>query len=544
MTGREGGRGAGATLNETRLRWQRSGRPPAGAPRVGLLATYTVDPLVPYLGVATHDAGLPVEPRVGPFNQVVQQCVDDAGDMAAWRPDVLVVAPRLEELPDAVDLLRCADAAVSAADRWGSLLLFVLPAVPPERPYGAGDGGRPAGRVASAGAVREALRGRLAGLAGVSVADADEAVRAVGERAAYRPSLFRFAGIPYAEPVFAALAAQLAALLRLWYAGPRRLVVLDADSILRPAGGDDGRPPPARVLEPALAALHRAGTRLAVRSTGAPDEVWAALVAALPAVARDCLDGWVVDDRPPRAHVAELVGGAGLTPRQAVLVYAGDADPVDAPCPLAGLGPDPDEWPAELRAAGVFDRLPPAEETPAAAAPAEETPAAATSGPVPLSLAGYVAGLDVRLSFEPLTPATAAQASRIVAAAHDFTFGSGIDPAAPDERRVLVVSVRDRLGDYGPAAVVGYHLDTGVCVVDLFSVSCPVLGKGVEAAVLRELVERAAAAGGHTIELRCPTTARNAVAVGFVAAAAGKTWPVGPGREVAVVAGPAGRAEA
>ncbi|MCG5439533.1 hypothetical protein, partial [Micromonospora foliorum] len=123
-----------ADLLARRTRWQAVTRQrPEPVLRVALLASYTVDPLVPYLGLGLHDAGLPAALSVGPFQQVVQQCLATDGFLAETRPDVLVVAQRLEEAGDpgpagagwATELLAGAEAAVTAARRHGALLVYV-----------------------------------------------------------------------------------------------------------------------------------------------------------------------------------------------------------------------------------------------------------------------------------------------------------------------------------------------------------------------------------------------------------------------------------
>src|SRR5947209_7025808 len=105
---------------ETRKRWREISRAPRpSALRVALLASYTIDPLAPYLGVLLEEAGHPAEIEIGPYNQIVQQCLDAASQTAATRPDVVVVSPRFEELAgQAGDLLAVADAAVAAVRRW------------------------------------------------------------------------------------------------------------------------------------------------------------------------------------------------------------------------------------------------------------------------------------------------------------------------------------------------------------------------------------------------------------------------------------------
>jgi hypothetical protein len=520
-------------LLAVRSRWRRTSRqPPPPLLRTALLASYTIDPLVPYLGMALHDAGLPTSLWVGPYHQIVQQCLDDAGQTAQLRPDVLVVAPRFEDLgsgPQAGgELASFADAALAAGRRWRCCLVFVLPAIPVARPCGAGDPGAAGGVVATATAVREEIRAHLVGQPNVCVADAEEVVRAVGADRVWHPALFRLAKVPYTEEFYARLAAQLAGLLRARYGLACRAVVLDADRLLG-FGADTLREP--------LRELHQAGIRLTLRGSRPAHDGLAGVAAGFPELLRDLLDGWSLDDRPLPEQVRALAAEVGVPAEQTVLLTTDRALAGGAGAGVVRLGEAPERWPAELRAAGVFDRLPEVQfpETQAAApAPLRPERPAPRAGPAALSVSEYVAGLEVRLSYAPAEPAEVAE---LVARAKDFTLGIGTTPAAVARRgdTVVAVSVRDRYGDYGLTATVALRLEPDRCEVDLFAVSCPVLGKGVEEAVLGEVVARADRAGCDRVLVRYRDTGQNAAAVRFLAAAAGRAWPAPSGRELPVV---------
>src|SRR3954469_8853872 len=90
---------AAPALFARRARWHELRRePPLEALRIHVLATYTADPLVPYLGLGLHEAGMPASFTVATANQIVQQLLDQDGDVARSRPDVIVVAPRFEDM--------------------------------------------------------------------------------------------------------------------------------------------------------------------------------------------------------------------------------------------------------------------------------------------------------------------------------------------------------------------------------------------------------------------------------------------------------------
>ncbi|WP_439380768.1 hypothetical protein [Amycolatopsis lexingtonensis] len=424
---------------------------------VGLLATYTIDPVEPYLRVALADADLAPEIVVGPFNQILPECLGEHGKLARLAPDALVVAPRWEELPDGeeeAELLRLADAAMAATDRWESCLVFVLPALPQ-------DAGHADGITAAVSTARQRLRDRLAGRSHVLVADAEAAVREVGALRAHHPALYAFARIPYTEEVFWRLGLGIARLLRTHFGGVPRAVALGAD--LQEY---------AEVLRNPLHRLAAAGVRV------------------------------VAQDEP----------GLLLT-----------ADPELARAVPGGvlLGPATENWPAELQEAGVFDRPLPRR---AGAAPVSHP-----ASPDALSLDDFLASLDLAVTFgEPDFP----KVTELLARAKDFVLGpvpEGFDPAAfatGGDRLLLTASVRDRFGDYGLGAVAALEFGSDVCRVEVFSVSCPVMGRGVEPLVLKEIVASAERRGCSAVELVLAPTGRNDVALEFAASAATAAGPV------------------
>lgn len=465
-------------LAAVRTRWnQLDARPLLN---IGLLASYTIDPVLPYLGVALHDAGLPAAFTTGPYNQIVQQCLDDSSEMALVKPDVLVVAPRFEELGD--ELLTVLDTAVAAARRWGSFLVVVLPAVPEDRAFGHLDDGRAAGTAAAAHVVREEIRGLLAVRPDAWLVDAEQAVRMVGSGKAHHPAMYKFAKIPYTEAVFAELAGRLAGVLRAVYGATPRVVVVDGDS----------------VQDEQLRRLHASGARIALRAgPGDVDALWEKLSAEL-------VEAWVADCRPIQEQLSALAEEMGIPAESAVLLTVGsrrDGGVADGAASGVQLGAKPDAWPAELLRSGLLDRLPAPETTRRQAVPQRSE----TS----LSLEDFVAGLNVEVTVEPITPDSSAKVVEVVSRAKDFTLGTETLDLSED-REVFAIKVRDRFGDYGIGGAVGIRHENGKRVVDVFSLSCVVLGKGVQDSVFRQLAEP-----GEVV-FRYRPTPNNQITAGFL----------------------------
>jgi hypothetical protein len=576
-----------AGLLRARLRWREIAARPAGPGdlRVALLASYTIDPIVPYLGCALAGAGIAPGIWVGPFNQIERQCLDRDSLTAEFAPHVLVVAPRLEDLwaglplplagdpgPYQAGLLFLAEVACAAARSWRASLVFVLPAVPEQRPAGVGDEGNPEGVFAVATQAREAARRRLASQGSLSgqdrvfVLDAEVAMRAVGSATAYRPSLEAAARIPFAEKVFSYLGERAARLIALARDTRPPLIVLDG-AILDPAPPDGGSAPagtapddstaPAGIAAPVASTAPPAG--LAPGSDRAMPAQATSLEACLAEVSRlGALIALGNATGEARARLARLVPlsawrgpgecaaqvreiAAELAPRRTLLMTAdpataqATADELPAVMTMT-LPPERERWAAELIAHPVIDQLPPRPRSaPAPGAPGTGIPAPAGTGNgaarVP-SLQAFLAGLRLEVDFAPLTPASAESAADLTRRVSEFHLDGRQWPAGQLAGQAAggagwTISVRDRFGDHGMSGVLIARPVQGVLTVEACALTCPVLGKGVEEHLQRQLAARARENQCHTVAFRYRPTPRNKEFLRFLTALAGPAATVG-----------------
>lgn len=86
---------------------------------------------------------------------------------------------------------------------------------------------------------------------------------------------------------------------------------------------------------------------------------------------------------------------------------------------------------------------------------------------------------------------------------------------------LLRVRVKDRFGDYGLVGLTGGRRQGAHYVADLFMLSCRVLGRGVEHAMVRALARQALASGARDLVLRFVRSERNTVARDFFASLGG-----------------------
>ncbi|MDR1377173.1 MAG: HAD-IIIC family phosphatase, partial [Synergistaceae bacterium] len=122
-----------------------------------------------------------------------------------------------------------------------------------------------------------------------------------------------------------------------------------------------------------------------------------------------------------------------------------------------------------------------------------------------LSLDDYLASLDMKLNFYRLGPGNAeeiARAAQLTQKTNQFNLTTrryteaDVTAMVNDRRvRVWVAELSDRFGDYGRICLAIARLNAPEAVIDTFLMSCRVMGRGVEDAVLG-CVERALAAEG------------------------------------------------
>lgn len=113
-------------------------------------------------------------------------------------------------------------------------------------------------------------------------------------------------------------------------------------------------------------------------------------------------------------------------------------------------------------------------------------------------LAAYLAGLSVQVELKPAEESTRVAVDRVIRTAASFSL-TGEKPDIADSQigaliqsgACMLVSVSDRLGDHGFSGVVICRWGENALVVEGFSLSCTVLGKQVEYAVVSALARMA-----------------------------------------------------
>lgn len=148
------------------------------------------------------------------------------------------------------------------------------------------------------------------------------------------------------------------------------------------------------------------------------------------------------------------------------------------------------------------------------------THAAAGGSP---ELAAYLAGLQVQVLLSPAGRAARTHVDRVLRTAASFSL-TGEKPnisqeevdALLDSQSCTVVSVADRLGDHGPSGVVVYRRSKNALVVQAMALSCTVLGKQVEHALLSALARMAAERDCSELVFEYRSSGRNQPMLSFL----------------------------
>jgi FkbH-like protein len=514
------------SLLQLRLRWRslvRSNRPIQT--RVAILATFTANPLEPYLGVALEDAGLPSEIFIGPYNQAVQECLSDQSQTSRFGPQVVIVWPRFEELwggrplplgESAADYSReaveLAEAAVAASRRWQATLIFVLPAIPEQRPLGVGDACNDTGVFATAARAREALRQRLAGQPGVLIADAEEAVRAIGAEKAYDWRLMISARIPFSEEAFSVIGGRMARLILLSRRPARKVVVVDADNTLWGGTvGEDGphgidlrdndRGEAYRDFQGFLLELRRAGALLAVCSKNDEADVWEAFARREMRLKREHLAAWRINWRAKSLGVREIAEELKLGLDSFVMIDDNPAEIAEAQGALPELAcvrmpDDPADWLRVIQNAGLLDRLPPTAADTSRAAQYQQERLRVEQGKAAPSPEAYLSKLGVKVSIFAPAPSDVPRLAQLVAKTNQFNLNcrrrSDVELTricADASYLVRLAQARDDFGDYGVVGAFIVKLDSDRADLDTFLLSCRAMGRGIEEAMVANLFD-------------------------------------------------------
>ncbi len=520
--------------------------------RIALLASHTVDHLVPAIRVAGLARRLALAVHVAPYGQYRQALLLDDAALNAFAPQLILLALDAHDAPLQVPLEASqgeVDEAVAtrveelrllwrrARERYAAQVVqqTLVPADPPL--FGAFDALVPASPQSLIdrlnGAIREAARED-----GVLLMDlAREAASGAYGDGLAEPLRWHQAKqlvSPHLAPLYGDQLARIAAAS---VGLSRKCLVLDLDNTLwGGVVGDDGvegiqlgqgSPSGEAFLafQRYAALLARRGIILAVCSKNDLSVAEAAFVNPEMALKRGDIAAFVANWEDKAGNLRRIASMLDIGLDSLVFVDDNPAerDIVRRELPQVAVPELPDDvadYPARVAAAGYFEAVSFTSDDATRgrnyALNAERKAAMSQA----TDMDGYLRGLEMLLTATPIGAAELARSTQLVNKTNQFNlttrrYGEAeVERMAGDPRAVtLAIRLADKFGDNGLISVVLARPDDSLgddeLLIDTWLMSCRVLGRQVEEAVFEVLARAAAAAGYRTLIGEYRPTERN-----------------------------------
>jgi len=329
--------------------------------------------------------------------------------------------------------------------------------------------------------------------------------------------------VPYTAEFFAALGTMVVRKVHALRAPPFKAIVLDCDDTLwKGVCGEDGPQgvmldAPRRALQEFMLDRRREGMLLAIASKNNEEDVVATFEAhpEMPLRLNDFAArriNWESKGATLRALAEDL--GLGLDSFLFVDDSAKECEEASAGAPEALAVPLParaEEIPEFLRHVWAFDRAQVTEEDRRRPERYRQEAERARARTAAGSLEEFLESLELDVRIAPIEPDQAARVAQLTQRTNQMNT-SGIRRTDAEVcglgssgLECLIVTVKDRFGDYGLTGAVIFGAADGELVVDTFLLSCRVLGRGVEnrvASRLDEIARERGLGGGVRYEFR------------------------------------------
>jgi FkbH-like protein len=518
--------------------------------RLGVVGNGTLDTIVPALVASAARHGIALDCTVAEYDQFLQEAISPDSPINRVRPDAVLVAldyrglnlqctlgdPAAEEagIDDALGILTTIRQALHR--HGGAISIVQTVAPPPEGLFGSFDRLLPGTARHMVDGLNRAIVDSMSGTADVLL-DIAGLAETVGLAQWHSPAQWNMAKLPFADdfvPLYADHVVRLIAALR---GKSRRCLVLDLDNTLwggvigddgldgiKLAQGDPTGEAFLTVQKLALA-LRERGIALAISSKNNDDVARAPFRSHPEMLLReDHLAVFQANWDDKATNLTAIADALSLGLESLVLL---DDNPAEralvrrlAPqVAVPELPDDPALFARTLAAAGYFEAVAFSEEDRRRAAfyqgNAERVALAQRVG----SLDDFLASLDMTIEFHPFDSVGRQRIAQLINKSNQFNLTTRryteaeVEAAQRDPACfTLQVRLTDRFGDNGMISVIicRERGDTA-WEIDTWLMSCRVLGRGVEAAVLTELSHHARERGIRSLIGIYRPTNRNAM---------------------------------
>lgn len=483
---------------------------------IRIVSSFTVDPVVPLLERALTEFGLNARVSLGPYGQILQSLLSPSGFLQPDSRALAFLVIRADDLmangtaDERAEELAAAVRSYRARSDQPLVVMLTEPST------------------TAALAWVEGVQPLLENIADVFVITPETIRRRYRCQVIHDPAADKLGHIPYTRTYFAALALSIVRFAWRFRQPERKVLVLDCDNTLWHGICGESGPhgveidEASRSLQSFAVRQSHEGTVVCLASKNLEDDV------------RDVFElnpdmvlglGDVIASRinwePKSANLKALAESLDLSVDSFVFI---DDNPVEI-AEVAAVHPGvlPIAWPAgSPEASTLVDHLWALDRLRSTRADAlrvqsyrENVARSALRAESP-TFADFIRSLDLAIAIGPLVAADVSRVAQLFVRTTQFNAGNGryseaalLGLASKPECHILTAKVSDRFGDYGLVGVVMAE-DRGdeLCVLE-FLMSCRVLGKGVEHALLREVGHLAASRGRDRIRIVLSTTPRN-----------------------------------
>lgn len=501
--------------------------------KLAVLSTFTAEPLKPFWES--------IDPWFGPFGQLEQMVLDGTSELWRQSPDALWIALRIEDVdrwltcealePDAVrerlagHRRRVVDLARAARGQSKCAILVANFLVPSRDPF---DAANPDGVTHLLAECNQRLARELNEISDCHVFDyAGRAARA-GTDAWSDPKLWHLAKVPCSSANMPVLAAAVARQVTALFQPAAKCIVVDLDGTLWDGVlGDEGIEitEAHRDFQAALLGLRSRGFLLAIASKNDLAAVLDALAHPDMVLKREHFAAIRADWQPKSGHLPAIA--AELNVGTDALVFVDD-NPLEraavrSELPMVHVIELPSRVHDYVRALAEcphFDRPRLTTEDRARAdmyrADAERKPVAGQS------MQAFLESLDMEAEVGLADEATLPRIHQLINKTNQFNltgrryeFDALRALANSPEAYVAWLRLQDRYGAMGIVAAAVVDKRDGTPDIQTFVMSCRVMGRGVEQALLAYLADVAGARGASHLHAGFRPTAKNIPAANF-----------------------------
>jgi FkbH-like protein len=538
---------------------QLRGKLPLVCYRLAILRSFTVEPVLPLLRADAFVHGIDLTVQLGDFNAYAQEILDPDSSLYRFAPDAVILAARTADLapdlwheyPDlALEAVPAVVRRVSNSFRqWvrafrerSSAALVVHSLELPARPgMGLLDAQENKGQSAAIQQINQELRQIASEHCGVYALDYDGLVARYGRLHWHDERKWLIARMPIAADHLVYLAREWLRFLVPLAGKTAKVLVTDLDNTLWGGViGEDGMTgiklgpeyPGAAYqnLQRAMLDLARRGILLAICSKNNLEDAMEALenhpgMLLTPKHFAAVRIDWNDKAQNLREIAAELnVGMEALAflddnpvERQQVRSALPEVTIVDLP-------EDPQAYAAAVRDCPVFERLSLSSEDSQRTTLYAVRRKRSQTEQAFQSKEDFFRYLEQEAEVLPVSPATLARVAQLTQKTNQFNLTTQrhteqqiADMAARPGWQVLSIKVRDRFGDHGLVGVAITRDQAETCEIETFLLSCRVIGRTVETALLSHVAQGAVARGRQRLAGRFSPTRKNAPARDFYA---------------------------